>query len=156
MPKGTAPVASETVFQHSVSRKFWILKASDRAAFSPAEFAALFGKSQTWGYRQIYAGKVTTITEYGRILIPAAEVEKILAKAGIYDGEKPKPQKSKQEIQKLAPKLKTAWQDYLHKLRGGKKAGEKRRPAIPGKVSSSGGAAQNALRRFAAARSKGK
>jgi hypothetical protein len=61
-----------------------------RVAFSPAEFAALFGKSQTWGYRQIYAGKVTTITQHGRILIPAADVERILAEAGIYTGEKMK------------------------------------------------------------------
>jgi len=59
-----------------------------RVAFSPAEFAALFGKSQTWGYRQIYAGKVRTITRHGRILIPAADVERILAEAGIYTGEK--------------------------------------------------------------------
>jgi hypothetical protein len=59
-----------------------------RVAFAPAEFAALFGKSQTWGYRQIYAGKVETITKHGRILIPAADVERILAEAGIYSGEK--------------------------------------------------------------------
>ena len=59
-----------------------------RVAFSPGEFAALFGKSQTWGYRQIYAGKVKTITQHGRILIPAADVERILAEAGIYNGEK--------------------------------------------------------------------
>ena len=59
-----------------------------RVAFSPGEFAVLFGKSQTWGYRQIYAGKVKTITQHGRILIPAAEVERILAEAGIYNGEK--------------------------------------------------------------------
>ena len=59
-----------------------------RVAFSPGEFATLFGKSQTWGYRQIYAGKVKTITQHGRILIPAAEVERILAEAGIYNGEK--------------------------------------------------------------------
>lgn len=59
-----------------------------RVAFSPGEFAALFGKSQTWGYRQIYAGKVKTITQHGRILIPAADVERILGEAGIYNGEK--------------------------------------------------------------------
>ena len=50
--------------------------------------AALFGKSQTRSYRQIYAGKVTAITKHGRILIPAADVERILAEAGIYNGEK--------------------------------------------------------------------
>lgn len=61
-----------------------------RVAFSPGEFAALFGKSQTWGYRQIYSGKVKTITEHGRILIPAKEVERILGSAGVYNGLKPK------------------------------------------------------------------
>ena len=62
--------------------------SSQRVTFSPGEFAAMFGKSQTWGYRQLYAGKVKSITEYGRILIPASEVERILAEAGIYNGEK--------------------------------------------------------------------
>jgi hypothetical protein len=65
-------------------------KKFERVAFSPGEFAALFGKSQTWGYRQIYAGKVKTITEHGRILIPAKEVERILGTAGVYNGLKPK------------------------------------------------------------------
>ena len=60
----------------------------DRVAFTPKEFATMFGKSQTWGYRQIYAGKVKTITQHGHTLIPAAEVERILAEAGNYNGEK--------------------------------------------------------------------
>ena len=61
-----------------------------RVAFSPREFAALFGKELTWGYRQLYAGKVKSITEHGRILIPAKEVERILGTAGVYNGLKPK------------------------------------------------------------------
>ena len=67
-----------------------------RVAYSPGEFAALFGKSQTWGYRQIYSGKVKAITEYGRFQIPASEVERILATAERYQGhkKKPKPLKS--------------------------------------------------------------
>ena len=77
------------------------------------EFAKLFGKSQTWGYRQIYGGKVKAITEHGRILIPAAEVDAILKTAGVYDGMKPKLGKSKEEIQKLAPRLQNAWQSFL-------------------------------------------
>lgn len=72
--------------------------ALDRVAFSPGEFASLFGKSQTWGYRQIYAGKVKTLTELGRILIPAAEVERILGKAGSYNGLKPKVPKGGQKL----------------------------------------------------------
>lgn len=53
----------------------------ERAAYTPKEFAALFGKSQTWGYRQIYSGKVTSTTEHGRTLIPAHEVDKVLQTA---------------------------------------------------------------------------
>ena len=89
----------------------------DRVTFSPGEFATLFGKSQSWGYRQIYAGKVKTITEYGRILIPASEVEKILGTAGRYEGMKAKPPKSKEEFQRLGPALKNAWQSFLQKRR---------------------------------------
>ena len=85
----------------------------ERRAFSPGEFAKLFGKSQTWGYRQIYAGKIKAITEFGRILIPAAEVEAVLKTAGIYDGVKPKAAKTKSELQALAPRLGNAWQSFL-------------------------------------------
>lgn len=85
----------------------------ERVAFSLSEFAKLFGKSQTWGYRQIYAQKVKAITEHGRILIPAAEVVAILEKAGIYDGLKPKPVKTKREIQAFAPQFPNAWRSFL-------------------------------------------
>lgn len=88
----------------------------ERVTFSPGEFAALFGKSQTWGYRQIYAGKVKAISEYGRILIPASEVERILASAGRYEG-RATPPKTKAELQKLAPVLHSAWQNFLQKRR---------------------------------------
>ena len=80
-----------------------------RVAFSPGEFAQLFGKSQTWGYRQIYAGKVKAITTHGRTLIPAAEVNTILEAAGIFSGSKEKTVKTKNEIQGLAPRLANAW-----------------------------------------------
>ena len=84
-----------------------------RVAFSPREFAQLFGKSQTWGYRQIYAGKVKAITVHGRILIPAAEVDAILKTAGIFDGTKPKVVKTKNEIQALASQFPHAWRSFL-------------------------------------------
>ena len=86
-----------------------------RVAYSPAEFAELFGKSQTWGYRQIYSGKVTAITQHGRILIPAKDVEKILASAGIYNGIE-KPKKAKERVESLSPEQAGIWQRYL-KLR---------------------------------------
>ena len=85
---------------------------NNRVAYSPAEFAELFGKEQTWGYRQIYAGKVKTITEHGRILIPAAEVDGILAKAGVYDGLKT-PTKTKAEVKRLVSKIPNAWSKFI-------------------------------------------
>ena len=89
-----------------------------RVAFSPGEFAALFGKSQTWGYRKIYSGAVKAITEQGRILIPAAEVERILATAARYEGIKPKkaPQ-TKEQWQRAAPQLQSAWQSFVQQRR---------------------------------------
>lgn len=59
---------------------------TDKATLSPGEFAAIFGKSQTWGYRQLYAGKVKALTGYGRIQIPATEVDRLLSEAGRYLG----------------------------------------------------------------------
>jgi hypothetical protein len=59
-----------------------------RAAYSPAEFAAACGRHPTWTYRLLYSGKIHAITELGRILIPAAELERVLSLAQPYD---PKP-----------------------------------------------------------------
>ena len=87
-------------------------EANRRVTFSPGEFAALFGKSQTWGYRQIYADKVKTITEYGRILIPASEVDRILGTAGTYNGLKPK-------VAKKSSKL-GGWRKFIEERRKAK------------------------------------
>lgn len=64
-----------------------------RAGYSPAEFAGLFGKHPCWTYRQLYAGKVHAVTTLGRILIPASEVERILAPAEPYNP-RPKPKRA--------------------------------------------------------------
>lgn len=90
-----------------------------RVAFSPGEFAALFGKEQTWGYRQIYAEKVKAISEHGRILIPASEVDRILDKAGTYDG-----LKAKVKVPKRSSKL-DAWRRFLSARRKTKEAPSK-------------------------------
>jgi hypothetical protein len=60
----------------------------DRAAISPAEFAASCGKHASWAYRLLYAGKVRAVTELGRILIPTSELERVLKLARPYN---PKP-----------------------------------------------------------------
>jgi hypothetical protein len=59
-----------------------------RVAYSPAEWAAANGRHPTWAYRQIYAGKVNVIDQFGRLLIPASEVSRVLGQAKPYD---PKP-----------------------------------------------------------------
>src|SRR4051812_23194538 len=50
---------------------------SERAAYTPNEFAALFGKQTTWGYRMLYRGRVRAIKSMGRIMIPRREVERL-------------------------------------------------------------------------------
>jgi hypothetical protein len=52
-----------------------------RVAITPAEFGARFGKSQTWAYRRIYAGKVKVIPGCRPQLIPITEVGRFLATA---------------------------------------------------------------------------
>ena len=61
------------------------ISLTNRVAYSPTEFAALFGRSPTWGYRQIYAGRVRPIADCGRLLIPHTEVDSILARRREYD-----------------------------------------------------------------------
>lgn len=88
------------------------MASPERVAYSPGEFAKLFGKSQTWGYREIYRGNVKAITKHGRILIPAKEVERILESAGIYDGtEKQKP--AQQKAKPFSVEQKTIWQRFI-------------------------------------------
>jgi len=58
---------------------------SERIGYSLAEFAALFGRSPTWGYRQIYAGRVKPVADCGRIIIPRTEVDSVLARRRGYD-----------------------------------------------------------------------
>ncbi len=87
-------------------------RLQQRVAYSPGEFADLFGKSQTWGYRQIYQGRVNAITQHGRILIPAKEVERVLESAGIYNG-KEKPKKAKERQEAFSPEQKNIWQRFV-------------------------------------------
>jgi hypothetical protein len=69
------------------------VQSNNRAAYSPAEFAALFGRHATWGYRQLYSGRVTAITSMGRVLIPRSELERVLSLAEPYNPKrKPKTQ----------------------------------------------------------------
>ena len=102
-----------------------------RVAFSPGEFAALFGKSQTWGYRQLYSGKVTAINEFGRLQIPASEVERILAAAARYEGMPAKPSKTKSELRSMKPELQSAWRLFVRRKRDGSSKGENKVGSSP-------------------------
>ncbi len=66
-----------------------------RAAYSPAEFAASCGRHGSWAYRLLYAGKLKAVTQLGRILIPATELERVLSLAEPYDPNPRKPRASK-------------------------------------------------------------
>jgi hypothetical protein len=71
------------------------LLPTSRAAYSPAEFATSCGRHPSWAYRLLYAGKVRALTDLGRILISASELERILATATPYN---PKPRKHKTQL----------------------------------------------------------
>jgi hypothetical protein len=43
-------------------------------AYTPADFAALFGRSQVWGYRQVYGGAVAAKEIGGRAMITRDEI----------------------------------------------------------------------------------
>ena len=72
---------------HRGSQKKHPFPLSQRATFSPEEFAAQFGKQKIWAYRQIYAGRVKAITGFGNMMISRTEVERILNSAAIFEGE---------------------------------------------------------------------
>jgi hypothetical protein len=68
------------------------INLSERLAFSPKEFAAALGKSPTYAYRQIYAGRIKPISDAGRLLIPRFEIDAFLARAAEYNPNTPKAQ----------------------------------------------------------------
>jgi hypothetical protein len=87
----------------------------EKIAYTPAEFAALFGKERTWGYRQIYAGKVDTVTVFGSIMIPAKEVEKAMGQASRYgvSGNAIKRSKRQKATRRATKERNSAWKKHL-------------------------------------------
>jgi len=79
--KGTYGQRAQT--QSRVAREQ--IPLEKRAAYSPTEFAALFGRSPTWGYRQIYAARIKPISDCGWLLIPREEVDSFLARRAEYN-----------------------------------------------------------------------
>jgi len=86
--------------QPRAARELKPIKVSERLGFSPKEFGEANGKSATWGYRQIYSGKVKVISDCGRLLIPRSEVDRFLARAAEYNPQpKPVPQSQSEDGQ---------------------------------------------------------
>ena|SRR5262245_8702377 len=69
-------------------------RSTERAAYSPAEFAASCGRHPSWAYRLLYGGKIRALTDLGRILIPASKLERVLATAARYN---PRPRRHKSQ-----------------------------------------------------------
>ncbi|MEP6699532.1 MAG: hypothetical protein ABJB09_07370 [Verrucomicrobiota bacterium] len=70
------------------------IQNTERIGYSPAQFARACEKHPSWAYRALYSGKIKAVTSLGRLLIPASEVERIMATAETYN---PKPKKRKAE-----------------------------------------------------------
>lgn len=49
----------------------------DRVAYDFDETAKKFGHDRTWVYRQVKAGRIRAITGFGKMMIPASEIERI-------------------------------------------------------------------------------
>ena len=50
----------------------------DRAAYAPAEFAALFGRTAQWTWRHIREGAIRAVNIGGRTMIPATERDRLV------------------------------------------------------------------------------
>ena len=74
--------------QSRAAREPISINLSERLALSPREFAAALGKSATFAYRQIYAGRIRPISDCGRMMISRSEVDRFLSRAAEYN---PKP-----------------------------------------------------------------
>lgn len=61
-----------------------------KVSYTPAEFAACFKKEKTWTYRQLYAGKIEGIYDFGHLRIAASQLEKITSSSRQHKGKRAK------------------------------------------------------------------
>lgn len=102
---------------------------SEKRAYTPAEFAALFGRTKTWTYRLHYAGKIKCITDYGKLMVPASEAARIEADTASYKSGKiiPKiPQADDLQALKIPPKGSELWSAWVKNRAAGGKRGKSR------------------------------
>jgi hypothetical protein len=60
---------------------------AERVAYTLTEFAALFGKSRVWAYRQMWAHRIKVIEEFGPPMVPVSEVRRLQRAAHLFSGE---------------------------------------------------------------------
>jgi Helix-turn-helix domain len=65
---------------------------SERQAYTPAEFAGMFGRHPVWAYRLLYSGRIKVLPDMGHTLIPRSELERLESEAAPFKG---KPRKKK-------------------------------------------------------------
>jgi len=53
-----------------------------RAAYSLEEFSQMLGHNRAWGYRMAKDDRIRVIRGYGKALVPASELERILSGEG--------------------------------------------------------------------------
>ena len=58
-----------------------------RVAYAFDEVAQMFGRDRTWVYRQVKAGKLQAITGFGKMMIAASEVQRVIEGAKTTGGE---------------------------------------------------------------------
>lgn len=54
-------------------------KTVGRAAYSLEEFSQMLGHNRAWGYRMAKDNRIRVIRGYGKALVPASELERILS-----------------------------------------------------------------------------
>jgi hypothetical protein len=65
-----------------------LIPPSQRAAHSLRQFAAMFGREQSWAYRRMYDGDIKVFKgPDGQFMVPHSEVERLLSQATTYTDE---------------------------------------------------------------------
>ena len=109
-----------------------MFSVADKIAYSPGEFAALFGKERTWTYRQLSAGKIKCIKDYGRTMIPASEAERIAKDTSQLKVPK-KAAKAVESTNESGPKkLSSSWSSWVSTRKTKVAAGKRPAKRLPG------------------------
>lgn len=97
----------------------------DKPAYTPEEFASLFGHEKSWTYRMRRTGKLKAITDMGKLMIPASEAER-LSKGGTASAKSPSV--SDGAIVPAGANATEEWKTWVANKRAGRKPKAKSAP----------------------------